>query len=106
MQTKTVNTPIAPSRSSTKPNAWGAAAMPTAVVQSDASQDSNGDVMSQASGDASSVISKTEEAARAGTAGSVTADDEPVPETSGAHSSATPQDVPHSRSRVQVSAWF
>ena len=54
--------------------------------------------MSQASGDALSVVSKTEEPARAS---SVSADDEP--ETSGAHSNAAPQDTPHSRSRVQVS---
>lgn len=55
--------------------------------------------MSQASGDAVSVVSKTEEPARAS---SVSADEEP--ETSGAHSNAAPQDTPHSRSRVQVSS--
>lgn len=99
LQTKTVNTPIAPARSTAKANAWGSAAVPAAPVQSEARQDSNADVTSQASGDASSVVSTTEEPARAS---SVSADDEP--ETSGPHSNAAPQDTPHTRSRVQVSA--
>lgn len=73
--------------------------MPAAAVQSEARPDSNADVMSQASGDATSVVSQTEEPAKAS---SVSVDDEP--ETSGAHSNAAPQDTPHSRSRVQVSA--
>ena len=101
LQTKTVNTPIAPARSCAKPNAWGSAALPAAAVQLEARQDSNTDVLSQASGDAASVVSKTEEPARAS---SVSADNEP--ETSGTHSSAAPQDKPHNRSRVQVSAAF
>ena len=73
--------------------------MPAAAVQSEPRQDSNADVMSQASGDALSVVSKTEEPAKAS---SVSADDEQ--ETSGAHSSAAPLDIPHTRARVQVKA--
>lgn len=95
LQTKTVNTPIGPARTSAKVNARLADA---AAVQSEAQPDSNAEAMSQASGDASSVVSKTDEPARAS---SVSADHEP--ETSGAQGSAAAPDPPQSRSRVQVS---
>ena len=91
LQTKTVNTPIGPARTSAKVNARLADA---AVVQSEAQPDSN----AEANADASSVVSKTDEPARAS---SVTADHEP--EASGAQGSATASDPPQSCSRVQVS---
>lgn len=99
MQTKTVNVPAAPPRTSTSLNAWGSASVPTVGMQSEAIPDGNADATSQASGDASSVTSNTEKRR----AGSVTADDETVLEASGAHGNTTHTEAPHTHSGLQVS---
>ena len=78
--------------------------MPTAGTQSEGSQDGNADAASQASGDASSVTSRPEEQ-RAGTAGSVTADDETVQEATGAHGNTAHREAPLTHPRVQVSSF-
>lgn len=100
LQTKTLNALAAPPRPTARLNAWGSTVVPTVAAKSEASEDNNADAASQASGDASSVISRTEEAR----AGSVTADDERVSEASGARGSSSHQETPRTHSGVQVSA--
>lgn len=104
VQTKTVNAPIALPKSNARPNAWGAAALPAAVMQAEPSQDSfnNTELLSQASGDTSSVISRAEEPARVGTAASVTTEDDSVPETPAVQSSTPSQVQSQSQANVQV----
>lgn len=102
MQTKTVNVPAAPPRAGARLNAWGSTSVPTVGMQSEASLDGNADASSQASGDASSVTSKTEDRR----AGSTTADDETVPEASSAHGNTTRREAPHTHPGVQVSDFF
>ena len=103
-QTKTSNAPLARSKSSTRPNAWGAAAVPAAVMQAKPSQDgfSNVEVASQPAGDVS-VGTRVEEPVRMGPASTATAEDHPVPEASGIQSSAAPKAAAHAKVQVRLS---
>ena len=99
-QTKTSNAPLARSKSSAKPNAWGAASVPAAVMQAKPSQDSFStvEVTSQASSDVS-VSTRADDPVRMGSANTVTTEDHPVPAIPGTQSSTAPEAAP---SKVQV----